>query len=298
MSERTVGLIGLGLLGGALAQRLIERGFRVVGHDADVQRCDVVAAEGVVMVASAAEVVDACQWVMLCLPNGDVASDVLTSITARLRPGQIVIDTTTAAPEQMIHHAALLSPYRVSLVEAEIAGSSAQARRGEVIVFAAGEESEVVQVKDLLNAFAAEVCYVGRHGNAAKLKLVHNLVLGLHRAVLAEGLSLATALELDAAQVLSLLERTPAASVVMKTKGPKMVARDFAPQATIRQHLKDVRLIAAAGEQAGVELPLTAVHRALLDRVEAAGLGQLDNSAVIEAWAQGHQRTGASIGGR
>ncbi|MGC3971484.1 MAG: NAD-binding protein [Pirellulales bacterium] len=110
---------------------------------------------------------------------------------------------------------------------------------------------------------------------------MHNLILGLHRAVLAEGLAFAEALGLDAARLLEVLKRTPAASTVMTTKGPKMLARDFAPQATVRQHLKDVRLIMTAAEQAGATVPLSQVHAQLLERAIELGFSEADNSAVV-----------------
>ena len=285
MQSESVGVVGLGLLGGALARRLKDRGVCVVGYDTNSNQRALAAAENITVVDTLAEIFNACDRILLSLPNGDVVRAVLESSVPHLRRGQTVIDTTTAAPEQMIGHAELLSRHQVAFVEAEVAGSSAQAARGEVLVFAAGDERNLAAVSDVLAAFAAEVHYVGPHGNAAKVKLVHNLVLGLHRAVLAEGWSLAKALGLDALKVLKLLQRSPAASVVMQTKGAKMAARDFTPQATVRQHLKDVRLMLAAGEQAEVDLPLTAIHRLLLERVEGAGLGDLDNSAVIEAWS-------------
>jgi 2-hydroxy-3-oxopropionate reductase len=139
-------------------------------------------------------------------------------------------------------------------------------------------------VRELLGLLSGDVSYIGPSGSAAKLKLVHNLVLGLHRAVLAEGLSLAAGLGLDVAAVLAILGRSPAASRAMAVKGPKMVARDFAPQATVRQHLKDVRLILAAAEGAGRAAPLSEVHAGLLEQAIERGHSESDNSAVITAY--------------
>jgi 3-hydroxyisobutyrate dehydrogenase len=116
------------------------------------------------------------------------------------------------------------------------------------------------------------------------MKLVVNLVLGLNRAVLAEGLTLARHLELDLPQTLAVLKAGAAYSTVMDAKGAKMLSGDFAPQARLSQHAKDVRLILAAAGQSGVDLPLSQVHRELLERALAAGLGELDNSAIFRAF--------------
>jgi 2-hydroxy-3-oxopropionate reductase len=130
------------------------------------------------------------------------------------------------------------------------------------------------------------VLEVGPLGAASRFKLVHNLILGLHRAVLAEGLTLARALGFDATTALAMLGQTPARSAVMDAKGPKMAAGDFAPQATVAQHLKDVRLMLDAARLAGIALPLSACHERLLDSVVAAGLGGADNSAIITAFGK------------
>jgi 3-hydroxyisobutyrate dehydrogenase-like beta-hydroxyacid dehydrogenase len=116
------------------------------------------------------------------------------------------------------------------------------------------------------------------------MKLVVNLILGLNRAVLAEGLSLAEALGLDPQRVLEILRASAAYSKVMDTKGQKMLTRDYEPQARLSQHLKDVRLILETGGRTGAALPLSLLHRELLERAEAAGLGDADNSAVIEVF--------------
>lgn len=112
------------------------------------------------------------------------------------------------------------------------------------------------------------------------MKLVTNLVLGLNRAALAEGLVLAQQLDLDLADTLDVMRRSMAYSRIMDTKGEMMVAQDFSTQAKLSQHLKDVRLMLAASP---IPLPLTETHRALLEKAEAMGLGDADNSAVIKA---------------
>ena len=115
------------------------------------------------------------------------------------------------------------------------------------------------------------------------MKLVSNLVLGLNRAALAEGLAFAETLGLDQHGVLSVLQASAAYSRQMDTKGLKMIARNFVAQAKLSQHLKDVRLILEAAASHGLKLQLTDAHRQLLERAEAMDLGELDNSAIIQA---------------
>jgi 3-hydroxyisobutyrate dehydrogenase-like beta-hydroxyacid dehydrogenase len=118
------------------------------------------------------------------------------------------------------------------------------------------------------------------------MKLVVNLVLGLNRAVLAEGLSLARSCGLDLPETLRVLRAGAAYSRVMDSKGPKMIAGEFQPQARLSQHLKDVRLILAEAERVGALVPLSRLHRDLLEAVEAGGWGEEDNAAVIRAFSR------------
>lgn len=118
------------------------------------------------------------------------------------------------------------------------------------------------------------------------MKLVTNLVLGLNRAALAEGLAFAESLGLDPAMALAVLRESMAYSRIMDTKGPKMVARNFTPEARLSQHLKDVRLIREAAARVGRSLPLSTEHQRLLELAESLGLGDHDNSAILDAIRQ------------
>src|SRR5690606_13777152 len=119
--------------------------------------------------------------------------------------GTYVIDTTTGEPEQMAAFGAMLAARGIHYLDATVAGSSAQARAGEVIVLVGGELEAFAVCQGHLEAFASQVLHVGPHGSGAKFKLVHNLILGLHRAVLVEGFHLAKGLGLELSQALEIL---------------------------------------------------------------------------------------------
>ena len=114
------------------------------------------------------------------------------------------------------------------------------------------------------------------------MKLISNLVLGLNRAALVEGLAFAEALGVSPAVALEVMAGSMAYSRAMDVKGGKMIARDFTVQARLSQHLKDVRLMLQAAGEAGLTLPFTETHRRLMEQAEAAGWGDQDNSAIIE----------------
>ena len=277
-----VGLIGLGLIGAAVAERLLAAGYRVIGFDIALEQRTRLTELGGESVASASEVVAAADRVCLALPTDEIVSQVLQHVDAELRPGQMIIDLGTGDPRAAETIAAQLAQRDLRFIDATISGSSTQVRRGEVLVMVGGSEPDFAASRDLFETFARSIRLVGPPGRGAWMKLVTNLVLGLNRAALAEGLAFGEAIGLDAATVLRVLQDSMAYSWIMDTKGPKMVSSDFAPEARLSQHLKDVRLIRSAANEAGVELPLSTEHQAWLERAEAQGLGPLDNSALIE----------------
>ncbi|MGE4001295.1 MAG: NAD(P)-dependent oxidoreductase [Planctomycetaceae bacterium] len=279
-----VGLIGLGLLGSAISERLLGARFAVLGFDIDVERREALALLGGRVANDAADVARQSQRVILSLPTSVIAATVVDEIAAQLAPGAIVIDTTTGEPAEMARIGEQLESRGVRYLDATVAGSSEQARHGEVLVLVGGESKTVAACQDLFDAFARRTIHVGPCGSGARMKLVVNLVLGLNRAVLAEGLSFARACGIDPRAALDVLRDSPAYSTVMDTKGEKMLTGDFTPEARLRQHLKDVRLILAAAAEHGAKTPLSAWHAAALQALVDQGFGDDDNASVIRAF--------------
>jgi len=277
--KKFLGLIGLGLMGAALTERLLEHGYRMAVWNRTRAKADPLIARG-------AEWSDnplaACERVIISLYTTEVVAQVLEEMQGGLRAGQILLDTTTGEPAQTAALGKRLAARGVSYLDAPISGSSEQTRRGEVTVIVGGDRDAFDACSDLWRVMGQKVFYVGPCGNAAKMKLISNLVLGLNRAALAEGLAFAEAIGVAPAEALEVMAGSMAYSRAMDVKGRKMVERDFTAQARLSQHLKDVRLMLQAAGEAGLPLPLADVHRRLMERAEAAGLGDLDNSAIIE----------------
>ena len=286
MSKSPIGLIGVGLLGTALAERMIRGGWEILGFDVRPGQLDALAATGGKPAGSAVEVGAACDIVALCLPDSHVVAAVAAQIDETLRPGMLLLDATTGDPDQTTALAERLKSRGVGYVDATIAGSSQQVRSGEATVIVGGEAADVAAAEPILATWSPRVIHVGPAGSGSRVKLIVNLVLGLNRAALAEGLALARACGIDPATALEVLKATPAHSAAMETKGIKMVARDYTPQARLKQHAKDVGLIRALAARHGQQTPLSDIHAELLARAIELGWGDADNSAVIEAWGK------------
>lgn len=192
-----------------------------------------------------------------------------------------IIDTSTSDPEATIALAGRLAERRIYFLDSTISGSSQQIRDREVVFMVGGEKVAFEKCLDIHRALSEKAFYLGPSGSGAKAKLASNLILGLNRLVLAEGLIFAEELGLDLEPFLELLKVSPAYSVSMDVKGRKMLEGDFEPQSRIHQHHKDVSIILKYAEIAGQELPLSKLHMDILEKAIAAGDAELDNSAVI-----------------
>jgi 3-hydroxyisobutyrate dehydrogenase-like beta-hydroxyacid dehydrogenase len=284
MSDSPIGLIGVGLLGTALAERMLAAGLNVLGYDCEPACGQRLKAIGGRFAAKLGEVAKECEDIVLCLPDSHVVAAVIDESGSQLAEGRLIIDATTGDPEDTVAMAERLAGRGIRYVDATIAGSSEQVRRGDAVVIIGGEAGAVERANRVLATWSDRRFHVGPPGSGARLKLIVNLVLGLNRAVLAEGLSLARACGIEQSVALDVLKATPAYSSVMDTKGPKMIARDYAPQARLAQHLKDVRLIRKLAARNSAITPLSHVHESLLEEAVKFGFADADNSAVIEVF--------------
>lgn len=279
-----VGIIGLGLLGGAIAERFLGADLALIGFDLDPSRLTAFEASRGLAARSNAEVAAKCSRVVLCLPTSDVVAQVLHEIEHEYRHGLIIIDTSTGDPDQTAELGAALAMREVAYLDASVSGSSAEARQGNAIVMAGGPRATFDICSDLFATFARRSFHLGPWGSGTRMKLVSNLVLGLNRAALAEGLALAMNLGIDATECLTVLKEGAAYSKAMDAKGEKMIRGDFSPQARLSQHLKDVRLIRTVAARADARVPFSTLHQELLERLAASGLADADNSAILRAF--------------
>ena len=279
-----IGLVGLGLVGTAIAECLLAGDFDVVGFDIDSARCKHFKQLGGKAASSSAEVAQAAKRVVLSLPDTDIVRQVVegpAGILEAKTPPKYIIDTTTGDPDETVALAQRLAQHEIYLLDSTISGSSRQVRDKEAVFMIGGEKAAFETCMDIFKTLTEKVFYLGPSGNGSKAKLASNLILGLNRVALAEGLVFASKLGLEPETFLELLKATPAYSAVMDTKGKKMLNDDFTAESRIRQHHKDVSLILKYAEKAGQELPLSRVHLDALEKAIEAGDGDLDNAAII-----------------
>ena len=278
-----LGLIGIGLMGKAMTERLLRAGATVIGWDLSSERRAEFAASGGTCAADAVEILTTCERVLLSLPTHEIVQSVLRSADHVHSRAQFIIDTSTGDPQAAIDQAETLSRRGIEYLDATISGSSQQLRDGTAVFLVGATDAAYAACRDIVGWLSSKAFHTGPVGSGARMKLVTNLVLGLNRAALAEGLVFAQLLGLDPRQTLLLLRESMSYSRIMDTKGEKMLSGDFTPQAKLSQHLKDVRLMLDAAQHAAGTLPLTETHRQILETAMRMGLGELDNSAIFKA---------------
>jgi 3-hydroxyisobutyrate dehydrogenase-like beta-hydroxyacid dehydrogenase len=278
-----VGVVGIGLVGLALVERLRAAHIKVLGYDIDAARREALRAANGVVAASANDVFGSCDNVVLALPDGAQTTAVVRDALPVMSAGLRIVDCGTGDPEQAVALAVRLAARGVRILDAPLSGSSQQIREGVAVMMIGGDRETVDALDPVLAAIAPRRFLLGPPGSGARAKLATNLLLGLNRAALAEALVFAESMQLDLRVFLDLVRATPAYSRAVDAKGQRMIDGEFAPpQSRIRQHRKDVGLMLAAAQQAGHALPLTALHAVLLDAAIADGAGDLDNAALID----------------
>ena len=281
---KTIGIIGLGLVGTAIAKRLAAADYTPFGYDVRQEARAAFAKLGFGVSVSLAEIAEQTNCAVLAVFETKDVVSVIESADGLLSCGSIrtLIDCSTGEPEALRVLASRLMLRGVDFIEAPLSGSSQQIENGEATLLLGGATAAIERCQKLLSAISPKRIHVGAAGMGANAKLATNLVLGLNRAALAEGLVFAEKLGIEPAKFLELVLKTPARSGAAEVKGQMMVEGNFAPQSRIRQHLKDVDLMIETASRAGQKLPLSQTHAVLMRAAVAAGDGDLDNAAIIQ----------------
>jgi 3-hydroxyisobutyrate dehydrogenase-like beta-hydroxyacid dehydrogenase len=275
-------------MGTACARRLLGAGFPVLGYDVDAARLDEFTKLGGAAAASVAEIAGTCHKVVICVFNTAQVEEtiegpagLIASVPAGVPP-LVAVCTSTCDPDRIAALATRIAPERLQFVEAPVSGTSDQTARGEALGLVAGDPAAAEAARDVLDALCPRWHHLGPVGNGGRAKLAINLILGVTRAAVAEGLVFAERLGLDPAAFLSVARESAAWSQVMDVKGPKMVKRDWTPHGKITQTLKDFLLMHEQAAVHGQKLPLAQAYVELVQGCVAAGEGEWDNAAVMQ----------------
>jgi 3-hydroxyisobutyrate dehydrogenase-like beta-hydroxyacid dehydrogenase len=281
MASRTpVGVIGVGLMGEVYARRLVAAGFAVIGFDIDPAKSARLANLGA-QAGALTDIAQKCEPIVVAVFNTEQVEDVIERALIPAASGKIVLVTSTCDPDRIAALGARVGD-RLRFLETPVSGTSEQVRQGDGVGLIGGDQKIAADAAPVLDALFAKSFHIGKIGDGGRAKLAVNLILGLNRLALAEGLVFAARLGLDPAAFLDVARGSAAASQVMDTKGPKMIGGDFAPEGRVRQTLKDTQLMLDQARKAGQQLPLLEIHADVLESCVRHGDSEQDNSIVIE----------------
>jgi 3-hydroxyisobutyrate dehydrogenase len=275
-----VGWLGLGAMGAPMAACLVAAGHSVSAYDVVPGR----APEGSEAAASVAGAVTGADAVVVMVATPDQLDQVLSGATASLAPGQVVVIMSTVGPEAVVATAGRLEGAGVAVVDAPVSGGVTRAGQGDLLILVSGAAESVARVQPLVDALARSAPVVGPSpGDGQRMKLVNQLLCGVHIAAAAEALSFAESLGLDPGECWEILRDGAAASFMFGDRGARMVAGEFDQvRSALDIFVKDMGLVTGAAGDAGARVPLAAAARELYQRGHDLGLGRQDDSVLIE----------------
>jgi 3-hydroxyisobutyrate dehydrogenase-like beta-hydroxyacid dehydrogenase len=284
MSQK-VGIVGMGLMGQAFIRNLYQSQVTVQGFDIDPSRMDDLRNQGGYPADTPANTAKGVNFVILSLPNSEIARDVLlgsNGIAEGASEGLFVCDTTTARPADSEQLALELEERGIRYLDSAVSGTSTMAEEGDLIVIAGGRKEDFQACKPIFGGFSREAYYMGPSGSGARTKLVINLILAGNRLALAEGLIMGEKAGLALPNLLEVLKDGACHSKTMVDKGPKMIDADYSKQGQVKVSLKDARLMIELGHQLGAPVLMTGLYSQLLQAAYEKGYSEKDTVAFYE----------------
>jgi len=287
-----IAFVGVGRMGANMARRLKDQGFHVTAlYDAHRPAATTLAQElGSFASQSLGEVTASADVIVTGVSDDAAMREIFTAPDGNLlanAQGKLFINCATISPEVHLEVEELARKIGAQTLEACMASSITQAREGTLYLMCGGEKSSFQRAEPILQALGSSIRYIGKSGEAAKVKALVNMVMNINTAGLAEGLGLGDALGLDLTMLREVFSETGAGSRVLQTDGEDMQKRDHACFFSAAHAAKDSGIALHLAESAGLELPLARATKRQYDRMIADGLGELDKSGIAELTFKG-----------
>jgi len=286
VKQKSVAIIGVGNMGGAMATNLLARGWRVQVCDTDPEKVATLEEKGAVALATPDQAAIDSVAFIVCVVDAAQTAEVLfgaQGLACRLQAGHSVLLCPTMSPQDVEAFAARLAALGVHTVDAPMSGGPARARDGSMSLMVACPPAAYEQQAGLLQALSSKVFRISdRPGDGARTKLVNNLLAGINLVGAAEVLALAGRLGLDAGRTLDVIEQSSGQSWIGSDRMRRAIADDYAPRAHVTLLEKDTRLAVEAARAAGFKGPLGARASQVFAEAHQAGLAGLDDAAVFK----------------
>jgi L-threonate 2-dehydrogenase len=281
--DKTVGIIGLGIMGGAIARNLIERGWHVIGFDIDAAKGVELEQIGGVLAPGVGELAREAPVIMTSLPTPAAAAHVAQEIAASGQASRIVAELSTLSLADKMRFASILRQGGHIALDCPLSGTGAQAKVRDLVVYASGDSQAIARCMGLFSDFAKYSADLGTFGNGSKMKFVANHLVAINNVATAEAMLLAERAGLDPKIVIEMVGPGAGGSRMFQLRAPMMVERVYEP-ATMKVSTwqKDMAIIADFADDVGCTTPLFTLTQPVYTEALAMGLGDQDTASVFE----------------
>ena len=280
-----VGFIGLGRMGMPMSQRLLGAGFRLTVHNRSRGKVEEMVRLGARQASSPAEVSAVSDIVLTCLPDVPTVESVFLGdggIVQSLRPGQILVDHSTVAPSTSLKIAKAAQAQGAAFLDAPISGGVERAADGSLTIMVGGDLAVFEKAQPVFEAFGANIRHVGATGSGSVVKLINQLLVGIHSQAAAEAMLIGVKAGADPQTILEILGTSWGTSFMLSRNGPVMIERDFEnARAPLRLIAKDMGLIHEYAREIGVPVPAGDRTVEIVQEAINNGMGEMDVSCLV-----------------
>ncbi len=285
-----IGIIGTGLMGSAIAERLIERGFTVYIHNRTKQRSDPLVRKGGIRIGNPSELGKKCNYVIISVTDGNAVKEILFGNNGLIYSNNnqlSIIDTSTVLPEDSIYCANLMKRKGYAMIQAPIMGGPDATRKGDVISIVSGDKKTMEKCRRILTNFSKKIFYAGhRDGAANYLKLGLNLNIALIAISLSESIIFIKKSKTNPTVFLNILNSTYFKTGLSEIKGPKMIRNNFEPKFFLKNMLKDVQLLNECAKRNNASLSFSSLAEQYFRMAANRGYSELDYTAILKLFGE------------
>jgi 3-hydroxyisobutyrate dehydrogenase-like beta-hydroxyacid dehydrogenase len=279
-SRRRVGIVGLGIMGGAFARNLAAAGWRVIGYDIDPAPCRSLKRAGIEIVHDAAGLAGEAPTIITSLPDPKALHETVAAIVSS-SVRRVVIETSTFALDDKLAAERTLRKAGHIMLDCPISGTGSQARMKDVVVYASGDRLSIRRLRSLFLGFARAIHDLGPFGNGSRMKYVANHLVAVHNVATAEAMVLGMKAGLDPQTVLETVRSGAGNSRVFELRAPLMVRQRYDdPTMKVAVWQKDMKVIAAFAQALGVPTPVFSATQPIYDKAMASGYAGKDTAVV------------------
>ncbi|ENT03892.1 L-threonate dehydrogenase [Brucella sp. 63/311] len=288
-SDYSVCIVGLGSMGMGVAQSCIAAGLRTYGIDLDPAKCEAIIKAGAIGASSRCEAAGKLDALVLLVVNAAQCKAVLfgeNGLAAQMKPGAAVMVSSTISAADAKEIAAALEAYNLLMLDAPVSGGAAKAASGDITVMASGSREAFEKLRPVLNAAAGKVYEIGQEiGLGATVKIIHQLLAGVHIAAGAEAMALAARSGIPLDIMYDVVTHAAGNSWMFENRMKHVVDGDYTPKSAVDIFVKDLRLVTETGLSMNFPLPLATTAYSLFANASNAGFGKEDDATVIKTYA-------------